>query len=682
MATAVATAPEKQLPTGIPPSAVDIGKGFLVLPDTPLPALSGAGTPAFKCVMGSQPARPLYALVCGVECAPRLDLLTLFQSLDYPIMVTLVDFAIAHWPPAKGERLMLVFEQPPGAPVMPTLSSTFKSWSDDRIVEGIIRPVYHMLKDMSTNGLTHGWLSTQSLFASAGSGTSAMFLECLSSPPGLNQSTLFETLDRGQTEPISRGPADISDDLYALGVVCALLTLGGNPLAGKTEEQVLQIKSDQGSYPALFRGIRVHSGLVEVLRGLMQDGKTSRWNLRELDLWLSGRRLSPKQPDIPIRASRPYKFMNRDLWTVRSLSRGFSQNEFAAYREISGGHLDLWLRRAASAPRTAEKVDEAIKAVSTRGRGANFESHLTCRVLMVLDPGGPIRYRDAKVMPGGIGFKLASSLVNEEPVDALIEILSLHLPGTWYNYAPTDKNEGVTLLRDLERARSAIEKDLVGFGVERALYYLNPHSPCYSKILEGYFVFTLRRMILALEALAGRSPPPDTLMDRHIAAFIGAREKQAEEWIFKELSSKDDQKRIIATVRLITIISRHHPTQKLPNLCRWCANLAKPILEGYRNQITRKRVQEVVEEAIAEGDLPKLFAQISDKAPLVFDNAEFARAQRGFAILNNELVRLEEELANPRGVTRDYGRYYAAITSMFLSVVGGGIIILAMGIFG
>ena len=83
--------------------------------------------------------------------------------------------------------------------------------------------------------------------------------------------------------------------------------MGRNPVRQLDDEAMLQAKIDRGTYPALVGTSRISLNLMEPLRGMLADDPKLRWSLNDLDLWLSGRRLSPRQPQVPRKASRPFE---------------------------------------------------------------------------------------------------------------------------------------------------------------------------------------------------------------------------------------------------------------------------------------------------------------------------------------------------------------------------------------
>ena len=73
----------------------------------------------------------------------------------------------------------------------------------------------------------------------------------------------------------------------------------------KTDEQIVEHKIEHGSYTSLVGKDRFRGALLELLRGLLYDDSNQRWTLEDVQAWVDGRRLSPKQSPKRIKASRP-----------------------------------------------------------------------------------------------------------------------------------------------------------------------------------------------------------------------------------------------------------------------------------------------------------------------------------------------------------------------------------------
>src|SRR3546814_81588 len=167
--------------------------------------------------------------------------------------------------------------------------------------------------ELKARRIFHGTINPTNLFLNEPGGGSAVQLgECVTAPAGYNQPALFETIERGMAMPSGRGNGAVADDLYALGATILYLLQGHSPLAGLDDRSIVAAKIEKGSFAAMSGEARLPVGLMEPLRGLLMDDPQQRWTIEDLDLWVSGRRLSPKQAQPPKRAPRPLAFASSE----------------------------------------------------------------------------------------------------------------------------------------------------------------------------------------------------------------------------------------------------------------------------------------------------------------------------------------------------------------------------------
>src|SRR3546814_16440419 len=103
--------------------------------------------------------------------------------------------------------------------------------------------------------------------------------------------------------------------------------------------------------------------MVEVLRGLLCDDPEERWRHDDLQLWLSGRHLSPKQALLPPKAARLYPFDGEEYNNSAALSYAMGRKWSEAVQEIKSPELERWIRRSLSDDRRAAAVRPATQAV-------------------------------------------------------------------------------------------------------------------------------------------------------------------------------------------------------------------------------------------------------------------------------------------------------------------------------
>ena len=224
--------------------------------------------------------------------------------------------------------------------------------------------------------------------------------------------------------PSGRGIGTVADDLYSLGVTVLHLLIGrqpGGPLKG---DGLIEEKIRRGSYAALCGDHRIPTILFELLRGLLVDDPAERWGIREIDLWLQGRRMSPKAPPSPPRATRPIEINGEQIYTARGVARALVRMGDAANHVIRGHTLEVWLQRTLAHKPTSDNFAVAMADVDdTGGAPGIHDARLLSRAAMSLDPPAPIRYRGQSVLPEGLGTALAVAVAKKSDLRPLVEIV-------------------------------------------------------------------------------------------------------------------------------------------------------------------------------------------------------------------------------------------------------------------
>jgi serine/threonine protein kinase len=206
------------------------------------------------------------------------------------------------------KKIVFILENPGGRRLMNSLNDTRDQMTEEQITRAVIAPLASAMRELSSRAIVHGDIRPTNIFL-RDQGTSGIMLgECVSAVTSFGQAPLLLTIERAMAQPSGRGVGTTADDLYALGVTILLLFMGRNPVRQLDDEAMLQAKIDRGTYPALVGTSRISLNLMEPLRGMLADDPKLRWSLNDLELWLSGRRLSPRQPQVPRKASRPFDF--------------------------------------------------------------------------------------------------------------------------------------------------------------------------------------------------------------------------------------------------------------------------------------------------------------------------------------------------------------------------------------
>lgn len=667
-----------------------LGDRFEILPSQPLASFDGAAGPAFAARSLRGRKIECYAILCGGSVPPRPEPLATMATLDNPGLVKMIDHGMVDWNPgpvqqagptqSHARRLALVFERPMGRRLMTSLDAAFEPLSEDVIMRLVMQAIGPALKEMAGRGMTHGGIRPTNMILRDTTGGPALLGECCSTPPGYDQPMLFECIERAMAQPAGRGPGTVADDLYAFAVSLVILALGRNPVQDLDDEAVLAAKIERGSYAAIVGNLRIPQNLSEPVRGMMVDDPKQRWGITQLDLWLSGRRLSPKQTQLPKRAARPLDVGGQEVWNCRTLARAMTRNTTVATLQVESGDLDRWLRRGMSDDVMAEAVATAVEGASSGGgKSSSAAERMVTRVAIALDPVAPIRYKGKAVMPEGLGIALADAFLRKDNPQPLAEMVAWQMPGYWAGLQPDFRAELVPLVQTFETLRNLLEKTGTGFGIERVLYETNPHLHCLSPMVVEFRAVTPGDLLLALDAAGGggrdRGKEP---MDRHISAFLISRHRRIEDALFAQLQiGVDPVRRITAILTMFSEIQTRFGLEPLPNLCKTLAGVMEPTFTRFYNRPQREAAREQVAKIAADGKLIDLLRVIDNPEALKKDAMGFAAARREHKKAVLEVDKLRASIADREEITETTGRQVAAT----LSSVIGTLIAGALGLF-
>ncbi|HEY9550045.1 MAG TPA: serine/threonine protein kinase, partial [Kiloniellaceae bacterium] len=384
---------------------------YRIHPDQPLPALDAAGgIRAFNTTDERGSPKALFALVCRRDVAPRTEVLNQFARFNRLPLVTPLRWGVVYWPPEKARRFVIILHQPGGERILPAPDATIDAWREDRVVRMVMSPLMPVFKELGGRNLTHRAIRASNLFFSDSARESVVLGECFSLPAGMAQPSIYEPVDAAMAMPEGRGQGVPADDYYSLGVLVLVLLCGGNPVPGMSEHELVEAKITKGSYAALVGETRLSLPMVEVLRGLLCDDPDERWRHDDLQLWLSGRHLSPKQALLPPKAARLFPFEGEEYNNASALSYAMGRKWAAALQEIKSPELERWIRRSLSDDRRAAAVSAATQGlIGVGGGAAGLEDRLLTRVLIALDHQAPLRYKQVAVRIQGFSAAFAAS---------------------------------------------------------------------------------------------------------------------------------------------------------------------------------------------------------------------------------------------------------------------------------
>ncbi len=662
--------------------AVPLGTRHQLFPDQPLPAFNADGALAYRAVSPRDAPAEFFALVCDRGLPARFDVALQLVETDPTGLVELVNAGPVDWPPARGRRLAVVYARPAGARVMKNLVTPREPMPEDVLVATLLRPAVSALRNLATRGIGHGSVRPDNMFFADLAGAQIRLGDCVTAPSGYGQPAMFETIERAQAAPTARGGGAWSDDLFALGVSTLWLALGQNPVPEFDEATLLAQRLDRGSYATYVANARLQTGLHEILRALLADDPRQRPSPKEMELWLTSRRIAVRQIPTPKRAARPLEFDGDAYAVPRHLAHAIAASPGLAAPLIESGDLERWMRRSVMDDERADVVHAAYGSnAGPGGLAAASPDRLVARTLAAIDPAGPIRFKGLAFLPSGLGMDMQAAMAAGRDARAHVEALSGGLPSFWVGAQPGPRPELKGLVQILDQMRLIAERGVAGYGAERVMYELCPQAPCLSPILGGGFVATPQELLVLLDEIGQRAGRPNEPMDSHVAGFLMARHKKIDDRHFLALGpGGTPAKRALAILAVLADTQRQFGPEALRGLCRWMMPAMRPAVERYRSADIRRRLSEELTRVVETGDLTKMLTAVDDPKALRDDGKAFDGARARYVQAAEEIETLQRSVANPLAVARTDGRQVTAvISSVVAAMVVFAIVARAVG---
>ncbi len=639
----MAAAPQAQEQENAPPAQdgddrIVLRGQFQIVPHQPLPQYDSPGRPAYNVVDLHGSSGPLFALICDTPHCPRIDNIPTFMRMPKIPVVVPLQAGVVYWPPANAKRAVLIFEQPWGGRLVDDPNGTIERWREDRVIDTLLKPVASALREFNDRYVTHRAIRPDNVFTSGAKGVEVILGECASTQPGYHQPIYMEPIDSAMAHPSGRGDGTPADDIYSLGILVTFLLTGGNPVGEMTDEEVVEAKISRGSYAVMTQKIRASLQIIEVLRGMLCDDPLERWTIDDLEAWISGRHLSPKQAILPRKAQRAYMFGENGYFTAQTLSFALGRDWEAALPLARDGSIERWVRRSLSNEALADNLIEAMESAKTDSVDSSLDDVLLSMVLMALDPTAPIRFRDFSARPDGIGKAYAIDNADEDKRKIYLEIVGSRLVGFWAHVQLKPRPDLPHIKRDVDAARRLLQRAKLAFGPERVLYMTNPGWACQSPLLVADYVSEASEILPALNAVVERNPQIDSLIDNHIVAFCAVTHRRMPEAIIYELAKQGDEKaRAVAVMQLMGEIQRVYGPDSLPALAAWCAERATLVVATYHNRQVREQLEVAVKKATKQGSISGVLDTVDNMKARKKDNHDFQFARHKFAFHSQQI---------------------------------------------
>lgn len=614
---------------------------FTLLPGRSLPEYDHPYAKAFEAVDQFNDQRPIYALVCDNSMPIRLQAINELNAFSHPHLQMLLGAGVVNCSHLSESRYVLFLERPHGI----RLSETFRKntrFLERQVIDLIVGPATKALVAMREKKIHHGHIHPHNFFVS----DQSQLAECVSSPCGTQSPYLYEPLERLMADPLGRGEASEKADVYSLGVLAYEALYGLDRLKAIPRETFIEHAIQAGTYRILAKNRDFSEKFQDFFRGTLNENPAERWSLDQLSQWVGGKRFNMIVPGQPKDASRPVMFMNEEFFNRRVLAHTLHVHWRQALKEIKELKIDRWCEMSLHKPELAEKIDRAMRFAGSGSTDTQLNDMLT-RVIAILDPTGPLRTVTFSLRPDAIAQLLADVAKHNGPeLNQLIAIIDNDLSNYWAEQVESNKTPEVgNAIFRLQKVKPILKKKELGFGLERALYDLNPSLCCQSPLLKPYHVMTAIDALKTLDALAPSLAPNTSLEDRHIAAFIASKIDNNKEIRLHDLENvpalANNQELIM--MRLLAKAQQKTPKLPLVGLSAWAGTRIEQMIDSIHNRVIRKRLKLALKRLAQTGNLSEVMTAIINADVSFRDNDGFVKAIALHQFSHERIERLNNE---------------------------------------
>lgn len=650
----------------------DLLSRFTLNPARALPEFDHPYAKAFEARDEFNPNRSLYAMVCDNRMPIRHQVTHELNGFVHPHLATLLGIGTVNCSHLGEARTVMFIERPRGTRLSESIKNQVRL-HEHKVIDFVLQPAIKALTAMREKKVSHGHINPYNFFIS----DTPQLGECFSAPCGTQGHYLYEPLERLLADPLGRGEANEKSDVYALGILAFELMYGLDKMKAISRETFIDRAINIGTYHLFATNREFSDTFNDFFRGILNENPSERWGLEQLTQWIGGKRFNMIAPSAPKEASRPLEFAGEEFFSRRMLAYALHTHWHEAVKEIKGLRIDRWCEMSLHRPELGEKLDRSMRIAGNASTVAQMNDMLT-RVITILDPSGPLRSHALSLRPDAIGPVLCDIIQHDgQELTQLLSFIQNDFGNFWSEQAESNKGSDVSMaVWRLQRARPYIKSKAIGFGLERALYELNPSLSCQSPLLRPYHVTTSLDALKTLDALAPRLGYETSLVDRDIAAFIACKIDMGKEIRIHDLATvpalADNQELVM--LKLLAKAQQKHPRLPLVGLCIWAAMRVERMIDNIHNRVIRKRLKLQLKKLAGTGNLYDVMTAIINTDVSFHDTDGFSKAIALHQINHQRMDRLKNEEIMEYKAKRAGGRmamiisYIALVITSYITI--------------
>jgi hypothetical protein len=580
-----------------------------------------------------------YALICDNTMPYRMKGIEALSEAVPPVLPAC--YAAAPTPlSAPAETRMVMVVQKPTGQKLSSLIAANGPLSDRFIIDKILKPLIDGLLFLEKYKINHGCINPDTLYF----GTELKIDEPISEPSGYSQNYFYEPPERLIADASGKGSGSTATDAYAIAVLALYLSLGKLPIQQLTKLQLEDRLLKMGCYHAFAHNIDPSPALFDLLRGALSDNVNERWGCEQMSAWLNGKRFNLILPSIPTDSSRSFSFGDLEFSNYRALAQSLYRQWDNVKTQLSAAKMVKWMELNASKADAADAISNLLYNFSEHADSTPaLTDQEVMKVIAILDPEGPMRYKEASVNIDGLGKAFAECFRDKNNLrrQHLIAMIESGLPALLSDHIEATGNSLATnALWRLQKLRNVLQLKGLGYGVERILYSLNPSLPCQSPLVLKHHPITLMDTLTVIDRIAKEAMKKSSLIDVHLAAFLTCKMEITKELRVLELAGHPDlfiDQRLI-TLKLLAMAQQKAGNPPLKGLAFWALEMVTPIVQKIHHKSNRETLTKELTKAAKTGILEKIAFLLFKETIYSQDRIEYDRAKLLYAHYQNMIA--------------------------------------------
>ena len=582
----------------------------------PLPWLDCNGAKAYRVIDRIDTKRGLFALLCSNKTCPRSTILPYIKSLECRSLMKLVEFGIVTWLPEKSRNLALIYKIPYGK-VFEGGKTTLDIRNSEKFKSTLIS-LLSAIEALKNYNITHRAIRADNLYYANADKTEIMIGDCCASFPGFHQPSAYETIENMLSIPEGRGNGNEKNDIYAIGAVMMALYLGHELGSDLSTPELLRIKLKKGSYQALLADDHIPNQISPILRNLLNDNIENRLNYLQAYNLLDGKAGNYSSSSLGDRPKKTISFNGEKFYNARDFAIAISTTPEDAYELVKSGKLLDWIKNGLENEKLAGKIEKLLAAFP---EGTTSLDIIISKICILLAPDLPVKLNNLCLFPDGTPKAIFYALRNNTETKIFHELFSGELIKLWYQ-----EQEHMRSPANAAEFRIYINRQDIGYGLERIMYDFDDDIPCVSPLLGDEFVNSPTRILRALDNTYARQIVKSMPYDRNIIAYLRCKMGKKIDGILTDLATNKDYLQASAILRLYTSMQNKFGPAQLPHLSQWLASSSVAIIKSYHNLKYQKFLERELLKINKNGKLHELCDILEDEEARNKDKANYTKA--------------------------------------------------------